>query len=111
MISKKARALTHYEVLRLPPASSAEQLHRRYLEIAFSCHPDRGGDEKKFQALTEAWGVLKDRASRARYDAQLKLSGEQCPTCEGSGLKWTFAERKEVICKACGGTGQREVPR
>lgn len=106
--------ITLYGILGMPPGATAEALHDRYLEIAYSLRhvvsdPDGGSgpDAERFRALTAAWGTLRDAKSRERYDLQLKLAGGQCEACEGRGQKWTFKTKKEAPCVACEGTGQK----
>ena len=103
----KKRAPTAYEILGCPPGSSVEILHAAYLGAAFELHPDRGGDEERFKAVALAWGQLRSKEARARYDAQLKLEGVlDCEACKGTGLRWTFG-RGDAPCGACGGRGRK----
>ena len=106
-LKKKPATLTAYDILGCPPAASAEQLHDAYLALAFELHPDRGGDPEKFKTVALAWGQLRSKEARARYDAQLKLEGVlDCEPCKGTGLRWTFG-RGEAACSACGGKGRK----
>ena len=106
-LKKKTATLTAYDVLSMPPASSTEALHDRYLTLAFELHPDRGGDPEKFKTMALAWGQLRSKEARARYDAQLRLEGVlDCAACGGTGLRWTFG-RGEAACSACGGRGRK----
>jgi curved DNA-binding protein CbpA len=103
--------MTHYQLLSMPPASTTEALHARYLELAYELHPDRGGDEEKFKALAAAWGVLKDKARRANYDDRLRVERVlNCAHCAGRGVKSyqvTFTRSEEKTCRECGGSGIR----
>jgi hypothetical protein len=64
-------ATTHYELLGVPPTSSAREIRAAYLRRAKDCHPDLHGGETtaEFQKLTHAYAVLSDTSKRARYDA------------------------------------------
>jgi DnaJ-class molecular chaperone len=101
---------THYETLRMPPASSREDLHRAYLDLAEAAH-SRGNFEPGFAEVTTAWAILKDSKARRLYDRQLKLEGIlDCARCEGRGLRayqvsWSISE--ERVCRECNGTGRR----
>lgn len=102
----------HYALLGCPPAAGAETIHAAYRLLAFQLHPDRGGKKETFQALALAWGVLKNKEFRARYDAELKLLGLNCATCAGRGVTYRtrgFTARKEVPCGKCAGTGRNDL--
>ncbi len=60
-----------YRVLGVERDASAEQLQRAYRKLARRYHPDVNKDpgaEDRFKQITEAYDVLSDPASRARYD-------------------------------------------
>jgi DnaJ-class molecular chaperone len=103
-VLKKRKAVqpTLYAVLGMPPGTGSKDLHARYLDLAFELHPDRHGDEDKFKSLTAAWGTLKDPATRRIYDQKLKMEGNQCSRCLGSGI--SYGSR---LCGQCLGTGQK----
>ncbi len=102
--------MTHYAVLDLPPGSTYEQLHARFLELSKRYHPDVNGDMLKQQELNAAWGILKNAEFRRQYDARLQLQGGQCEPCKGRGLikrTVSFTRHEERLCKYCKGTGQK----
>lgn len=57
-----------YERLGLAQGASEDEIKRAYRKKARSVHPDVGGDEAEFKAVTHAYEVLSDPARRARYD-------------------------------------------
>lgn len=57
-----------YELLDVPRSASADDLKRAYRRKAREHHPDAGGDEDTFKALTHAYQVLSDPDRRSRYD-------------------------------------------
>ena len=59
----------YYTVLGAERDDSRAEIERRYKRLAVEHHPDRGGDEEEMKAINEAWGVLKDDATREAYDA------------------------------------------
>ena len=59
----------YYTVLGAGRDDSRDDIERRYRRLAVEHHPDRGGDEEEMKAINEAWGVLKDDATREIYDA------------------------------------------
>jgi len=59
----------YYTVLGAARDDSRAEIERRYKRLAVEHHPDRGGDEEEMKAINEAWGVLRDDATREAYDA------------------------------------------
>lgn len=69
-----------YEILELQPDSDCPEeevrynsitdsdIKKAYRKLALRYHPDKGGDPKKFQALSVAHSVLSDADKRKRYD-------------------------------------------
>lgn len=70
---------THYDVLGVAPTATAEQIRRAYHEKAREVHPDgyaeapqvEPASRRAMQDVNEAWRVLREPASRARYDREL----------------------------------------
>ena len=46
-------------VLGLEAGADLATAQRRYRELAMACHPDRGGDAARFQAIQEAIAILR----------------------------------------------------
>lgn len=57
-----------YAVLGVAPDATPDEIKRAYRRRARESHPDAGGDEEEFKAVTHAHKVLSDPQSRARYD-------------------------------------------
>jgi tetratricopeptide (TPR) repeat protein len=67
---------TYYEVLGLTPSATAEEIKKRYRELARQYHPDVAHTPDaadKFKAINEANSILSDPQRRATYDAELRL--------------------------------------
>ncbi|MDR2367544.1 MAG: DnaJ domain-containing protein [Deltaproteobacteria bacterium] len=61
-----------YAALGLDQAADQETLRKAYLQLALQYHPDKNpGDrssEEKFKLISQAYAVLRDPATRGRYD-------------------------------------------
>lgn len=57
-----------YELLDIPRDAGEDEVKRAYRRKAREHHPDAGGDEEAFKAVTHAYQVLSDPGKRARYD-------------------------------------------
>jgi molecular chaperone DnaJ len=57
-----------YELLDIPRDAGEDEVKRAYRRKAREHHPDAGGDEETFKAVTHAYQVLSDPQKRARYD-------------------------------------------
>jgi tetratricopeptide (TPR) repeat protein len=85
-------SIDYYAVLGVGREAGAEEIRRRFRELARQRHPDRfQGDEKaraetEFQAVTEAFNVLFDPDRRRRYDAELLERRGPAPAQAGRGL-------------------------
>ena len=72
---------THYDILRVAPDGSADDIRAAYRRLAKQFHPDsapaafRAEITRMMQRLNEAHDVLSDPIRRGQYDAQLRGSG------------------------------------
>src|SRR3990167_7926964 len=59
----------NYEILGVGKNASKEDIKRAYRKLAHQHHPDKkGGDEKKFKEINEAYQILGDDTKRSQYD-------------------------------------------
>jgi DnaJ family protein A protein 2 len=72
--------MTHkfYEALGVSRGASKDEIKRAFKKKAMQCHPDKGGDPEAFKQVGEAYEVLSDDETRARYD-QLGDEGFSAP--------------------------------
>ena len=60
----------YYSILGAGKEASQSDIERLYKRLAVQHHPDRGGDEEEMKSLNEAYGVLRDEATRQAYDRE-----------------------------------------
>src|SRR3989338_8096845 len=59
----------YYEILGVGKGASQEEVKKAYRKLAHQHHPDKkGGDEKKFKEINEAYQILGDDEKRRQYD-------------------------------------------
>jgi molecular chaperone DnaJ len=59
----------YYEILGIAKTATEEEIKTAFRKLAHKYHPDKkGGDEKKFKELSEAYSVLSDKKKRSEYD-------------------------------------------
>jgi curved DNA-binding protein CbpA len=63
----------YYAMLGLPASATLTEIKRAYRRLARLYHPDlnRQSKDNRIKQLNEAYGVLRDAAKRATYDALL----------------------------------------
>ena len=76
----------YYEILGVSKTASEEDIKTAFRKLAHKYHPDKkGGDEKKFKELSEAYAVLSDKKKRSEYDAYGRTFAGGGPTGTGAG--------------------------
>lgn len=62
--------MDYYQILGVNENSNQDDIKKAYKKLAMKNHPDRGGDTKKFQEISEAYDTLSDPQKRQQYDSQ-----------------------------------------
>ena len=68
---------SYYDILKLEPDATLQDIKKSYRKLAMEYHPDRnrGNEEEstlKFRQVSEAYEVLSDDSLRRKYDRDLK---------------------------------------
>lgn len=59
----------YYDILGVKKGANEDEIKSAFRKLAHKYHPDKkGGDEKKFKEVSEAYAVLSDKKKRAEYD-------------------------------------------
>ena len=59
----------YYSILEVPVTASKQDIQKAFRNLSRQHHPDKGGDTKRYQKMTEAHSILSDPEKRACYDA------------------------------------------
>ena len=62
--------MDYYQILGINENASQDEIKQAYKKLAMKNHPDRGGDTKKFQEISQAYDTLGDEQKRQQYNAQ-----------------------------------------
>ena len=63
-----SKSESFYRILGVPKDSSANDIKKAYRKLALKHHPDKGGKEKDFKEISEAYDTLSDPDKRQSYD-------------------------------------------
>jgi len=65
----------YFNILGVNANASDDEIKKAYKKLAMQHHPDRGGDQNKFQEIQEAYSTLSDPQKRAQWEQQ-KMFGQ-----------------------------------
>ena len=60
--------MDYYQVLGVSKNASEQEIKKAYRRLAHKYHPDKGGDEKRFKEINEAYQILSDETKKSQYD-------------------------------------------
>ena len=82
--------MDYYEILGVAKTATPEEIKKAFHKLAHKYHPDKGGDEKKFKEINEAYQVLSDKQKREQYD-QFGRVFENGQPGGGQGFDYSWA--------------------
>ncbi|OGZ88403.1 MAG: molecular chaperone DnaJ [Candidatus Staskawiczbacteria bacterium RIFOXYC2_FULL_37_19] len=85
--------MDYYELLGISKTASQDEIKKAFHKLAHKYHPDKGGDEKKFKEINEAYQVLSDTAKRQQYDQFGKVFDQAGGPGGDTGFNWTWGNR------------------
>jgi molecular chaperone DnaJ len=85
--------MNYYEVLGIAKTASQDEIKKAFHKLAHKYHPDKGGDEKKFKEINEAYQVLSDTTKRQQYDQYGRVfdGGDGFSAQGGPASGWNWA--------------------
>eukprot|EP00450_Noctiluca_scintillans_P024350 CAMPEP_0194513774 /NCGR_PEP_ID=MMETSP0253-20130528/46103_1 /TAXON_ID=2966 /ORGANISM="Noctiluca scintillans" /LENGTH=478 /DNA_ID=CAMNT_0039357355 /DNA_START=40 /DNA_END=1476 /DNA_ORIENTATION=- len=86
---RKVKETGLYDALAVSPDATAGQIKKAYYKMAKEHHPDKNPDENakaRFQEISEAYQVLSDETTRAKYDVGGAAGLEQEPKMDAKAF-------------------------
>lgn len=111
IIDAAAAAADFYKILGVQKNSAPAEIKKAYRSLALKHHPDKGGSEKKFKEISEAYETLSDDSKRKLYDqygkAGLDASFSQQHHQQGGDRQWDPESEVFTFFNQQGGQPQR----
>ena len=83
----------YYQILGVSKTASADDIKKAYYKLAHKHHPDKGGDEKKFKEINEAYQILSNKEKRSQYDRFGQVFEGGVPGAEpGFDFQWAWGK-------------------
>src|SRR3989338_8023989 len=76
----------YYNLLGVEKSATKDDIKKAFYKLASKYHPDKkGGDEKRFKEINEAYQVLSDEKKRREYDTYGQTFSGAGPQAGGFG--------------------------
>ena len=73
------KIMDYYSTLGVKKTASSDEIKKAYRSMAMKYHPDRGGDEKKFKEIEEAYRTLSDPQKKQMFDMGMDPNSQHRP--------------------------------
>jgi curved DNA-binding protein len=80
--------MDYYSTLGVNRNATQDEIKKAYRKMAMNHHPDRGGDEKKFKQISEAYEILSDPQKKQMVD--MGIDPKSQPQGNGFGQNGPF---------------------
>jgi len=80
--------MDYYSTLGVNRNATQDEIKKAYRKMAMNHHPDRGGDEKKFKQISEAYEILSDPQKKQMVD--MGIDPKRQPQGNGFGQNGPF---------------------
>lgn len=99
-----------YAVLGVDPDCEPEEIKLAYRQKSLTEHPDKGGDQDRFDAIFYAFNLLKDPERRLEYDEELARIASEAVLVEGKPEVRSTGEgvAREKTAPAAGSKRQKD---
>jgi DnaJ-class molecular chaperone len=82
--------MDYYNTLGIQKNASEADIKAAYRKMAMKHHPDRGGDEKKFKEINEAYETLSDPQKKQMVDMGVDPKAQHTSYRQGSPFEFHF---------------------
>lgn len=82
--------MDYYSTLGLKRGASNEDIKKAYRGMAMKHHPDRGGDEKRFKEIEEAYRTLSDPQKKQMIDSGIDPNAQPGRNFQDGGSPFEF---------------------
>ncbi|MEA3293233.1 MAG: molecular chaperone DnaJ [Patescibacteria group bacterium] len=83
--------MDYYQILGVSRNASENEIKKAYRKLAHKYHPDKGGDEKKFKEINEAYQILSNKEKKNQYDKFGRVFEEGGGSNAGQGFNSNWA--------------------
>lgn len=101
--------LNPWKILVVHRKTSEGDVREAYYDLARKYHPDmKNGDADKFQVISKAYHLIKDKATIKEFLALLAPKPDDCQKCKGQGVlskSKGLTAKTYTACNGCGGAG------